>query len=91
MNDDGRTGRSHALFGETAAVTYCGSRIRGWTAQSRKLIVFRRDALTFDNPDLIMHMAKHEFGHVLGLGDLYQHEEMNLNGVEAFLSGTVRI
>ena len=37
----------------------------------------------FDNPNELRNTARHEFGHILGLGDLYASETDGLEGVAA--------
>lgn len=53
-----------------------------WTANSRKTIFLQSENGRFDDYEEIMHVAKHEFGHAIGLGDLYQSPPDLLNGVE---------
>ncbi len=53
-----------------------------WTVNSRKIICLQSKDGKFDDYDEIMHVAKHEFGHALGLGDLYTSAVDSLNGVE---------
>ncbi len=53
-----------------------------WTASSRKIICIQSRNGRFDDYDEIMHVAKHEFGHALGLGDLYSSEVDFLSGVK---------
>lgn len=54
-----------------------------WTATSRKLIFIQSADGQFADAEEIMHVAKHEFGHALGLGDLYESSADALPGVEA--------
>lgn len=67
-----------SVYENSAAVTSLG--IRKWTAFSRKVILFRHAAALAVNPERLKHLAKHEFGHVLGLGDLYQSAAHGLEG-----------
>ena len=53
-----------------------------WTVNSRKSIFLQSDDGKFDNYDEIMHVTKHEFGHALGLGDLYADADGALPGVK---------
>ncbi len=53
-----------------------------WTVNSRKIICIQCDDGKFDNYEEIMHVSKHEFGHALGLGDLYASVSDSLDGVE---------
>lgn len=53
----------------------------GWRANSHKLIYVQSQNDRFDDYDEIMHVAKHEFGHTLGLGDLYSSSVDSLAGV----------
>ena len=58
-----------------------------WSVHSRKLIYLQSDSGKFDEYDEIRAVAKHEFGHVLGLGDLYESAPDHLPGVD---QGTYR-
>ena len=64
-----------------AALTAFG--IRRWKVTSRKYIFFRNPERIVKNPEYIKHIAKHEFGHVIGLGDLYQSEVFKLEGADS--------
>lgn len=68
--------RSFAAFG-----------IKKWSVRSRKMIYILSENDLFDDYDEIKSVAKHEFGHALGLGDLYYDETEALYGVE---QGTYR-
>ena len=53
-----------------------------WTVNSRKIICLQSRDGRFDDYEEIMHVTKHEFGHALGLGDLYASSVDSLAGVE---------
>lgn len=53
-----------------------------WTVHSRKYICLQSENGLFDDYEELMHVSKHEFGHVLGLGDLYASPVDSLPGVE---------
>lgn len=53
-----------------------------WTVNSRKIIFIQSENGRFDDYEEIMHVTKHEFGHALGLGDLYANIKDSLVGVE---------
>lgn len=53
-----------------------------WTVNSRKIICLQSRDGRFDDYEEIMHVTKHEFGHALGLGDLYASTVDSLDGVE---------
>ncbi|MBE6756476.1 MAG: hypothetical protein E7555_08475 [Ruminococcaceae bacterium] len=52
-----------------------------WSVNSRKFIYIQSEDGKFDNYEEIMHVSKHEFGHSLGLGDLYSSKKDFLGGV----------
>ncbi len=52
-----------------------------WSSRSRKFIYVMSESGKFDDLEEIKHVVKHEFGHALGLGDLYEDRESKLNGV----------
>ena len=70
MNDIIKNKRSFALAG-----------VRKWSVRSRKIIYIQSKDDRFDDYEEIMHVAKHEFGHALGLGDLYYSPVDQLEGV----------
>lgn len=53
-----------------------------WSVNSRKIIFIHVENDAFDYYEEIMHLAKHEFGHVLGLGDIYRNNSDRLEGVQ---------
>ena len=52
-----------------------------WSVNSRKSIYIQSADGKFDDYEEIMHLTKHEFGHALGLGDLYESSIDSLKGV----------
>lgn len=66
----------------TSKRSFAMAGVRKWSSRSRKLIyVFSKDG-KFEDLEEIKHVAKHEFGHALGLGDLYESRSDNLGGVQ---------
>jgi hypothetical protein len=65
------TGRSAAMTG-----------LKKWSVTSRKQIVIQNKEGKFDDLEDVRDIAKHEFGHVLGLGDLYKSNIDGLKGVD---------
>lgn len=55
---------------------------RKWSVTSRKAIYIRNRDVRLNDYDEIQDIAKHEFGHVLGLGDLYAYDSLDLNGID---------
>lgn len=72
---------SHTLFQEHRAMAGVGA--RKWSIRSRKTIFLQTSNGRFDNYREITDIVRHEFGHVLGLGDLYAEPEDSLPGVPA--------
>ncbi len=70
--------RTDALLEEKRSFFLSGRR---WTAASRKLIYIQSKDGRFDDLEEIRHVAKHEFGHALGLGDLYEERADRREGV----------
>lgn len=52
-----------------------------WSVRARKIIWIVDKTGRLEDYEEIKHVAKHEFGHTLGLGDLYESPEDNLSGV----------
>ena len=52
-----------------------------WSANSRKIICVHSENGKFDDYNEIMHVAKHKFGHALGLWDLYESKSDQLSDV----------
>ncbi|MEE0945477.1 MAG: hypothetical protein U0M42_01445 [Acutalibacteraceae bacterium] len=64
------TGRSFAISG-----------IGKWKSDSIKIACIQDKTFNFEDYNEIRNDAKHEFGHLLGLGDLYKSSTDNLSGV----------
>ncbi len=58
-----------------------------WSVRSRKIIYIQSEDNSFTDYAEMKDVAKHEFGHALGLGDLYYSPIDNLSGIE---KGTYR-
>ena len=56
--------------------------IRRWSVHSKKIIYMMSEDGTFADQYELRAVARHEFGHVLGLGDLYASESDGFEGVE---------
>lgn len=69
------------LFQEHRAFAAVG--MRKWSVRSRKFILLQTKTGKFDDYGEITDIIRHEFGHVLGLGDLYAEPEKKLSGVPA--------
>lgn len=69
------------LFREDRSTAVVG--MKNWSVRSRKVICLRAKDGRFDNYDEITRTMRHEFGHVLGLGDLYAEPDRGLAGVPA--------
>lgn len=54
-----------------------------WSVRSRKFILLQTSNGRFDDYREITDIIRHEFGHVLGLGDLYAEPERDMPGVPA--------
>ncbi len=54
---------------------------RRWSVYSRKYIYLFSQTGRFDDEEEMMHVVKHEFGHALGLGDLYAEQAKSFDGV----------
>lgn len=67
---------------EKQKTLYTGSDAARWKATSRKVICLSCTEKRYTDYKIIKNTAKHEFGHVLGLGDLYQSKTENLEGVK---------
>ena len=79
INTDKRKAEVNSML--TSKRSFATSGLK-WSVNSRKIICVQSDNGKFDDYEEIMHVSKHEFGHSLGLGDLYQSPSDLLNGVE---------
>ena len=73
-------GRVDALVNDKRSMAGIG--VRKWSVRSRKVIFIQSENGRFDDYEEIKHVTKHEFGHALGLGDLYSSPGDGLGGVE---------
>ena len=69
------------LFRDNRACAGIG--MKKWSVRSRKFIFLRTRDGRLDDYEEITNVIRHEFGHVLGLGDLYAEPENDLPGVPA--------
>ena len=69
------------LFRDNRAMAGIG--MKKWSVRSRKFIFLRTRDGRLDDCEEITNIIRHEFGHVLGLGDLYAEPERDLPGVPA--------
>lgn len=53
-----------------------------WSVKSKKMIYIQSQELTAADYKEISNIVTHEFGHALGLGDLYKNTRTGLQGVE---------
>ncbi len=54
-----------------------------WSVHSRKIIYIQGDDERLNDEYTVSHVVKHEFGHALGLGDLYEDKADGLTGVDS--------
>lgn len=78
MINKNRVSEIKKLFSDKRSFAGFGFR---WRTTSRKHICIQSIDGKFENYEEIKNIAKHEFGHVLGLGDLYQNSDDELSGV----------
>ncbi|MBQ3528334.1 MAG: hypothetical protein IJA52_07280 [Clostridia bacterium] len=83
MNDAVNIGKKKAILSDTIKHkrSFATNGLK-WRANSRKIIWVQSENGLFNDYEEIMHVAKHEFGHALGLGDLYESASDSLRGVE---------
>jgi len=55
---------------------------QGWSVESEKIMCLLSNDDTFSDSYRLKQAVKHEFGHVLGLGDLYEETVKGFAGVE---------
>ncbi len=72
-----------AIFRDNRAASIMGFGLRGWSVTARRIIYLRMEEDRLEDYEETAHIIKHEFGHSLGLGDLYAEPEAELNGVPA--------
>ncbi|MBO4839435.1 MAG: hypothetical protein J5493_08745 [Lachnospiraceae bacterium] len=61
--------------------SFAMSGVKKWSVTSRKVICMQSENGRFDDYAVIRNVARHEFGHALGLGDLYEEREESYEGV----------
>ena len=61
--------------------SFAGIGIGRWSVHTTKTIYMQSASGRFDDEDALRNTAKHEFGHVLGVGDMYASEVDSLGGV----------
>ena len=61
--------------------TFSGSQAEKWSVNSMKSITIKSQSGRFDEYNEIQDAAKHEFGHILGLGDLYESIGDGMEGI----------
>ncbi len=52
-----------------------------WTVHSRKAVVIRPANGNLSDWETVMNIVRHEFGHVLGIGDLYKDHGQGFDGI----------
>lgn len=83
LGEKEREKRVKAMYERTIATAIVGNRLKSWSVTSRKFVIIRERGGDLGDAGHIKEIMKHEFGHVLGLGDLYMDEELGLGGVDA--------
>ena len=77
--DSGKT--KEKINGNRSFAMWVGLR-REWACGARKIIYLKSKSGEFNELHELYHVTKHEFGHLLGLGDLYPLAEEKMPGVE---------
>lgn len=70
--------KSRHLLEHSAGAAYGGLK---WSVHSRKRVIIRSMSGLFSNHDYVMNITRHEFGHVLGIGDLYRDPGQKFTGI----------